>query len=66
MEKWEGLLEWRAERTPMAWGDEFDMGFKFCGAKEGRERAGFDSRDPGARGAVGAECGFDLLGVRSE
>ena len=66
VEKRKGLLEWRTERTPVARGDEFDMVFEFFGAKEGRERAGFASRDPGARGAVGAECGFDLLGVRSE
>ena len=61
-----GLLEWRAERTPVARGDEVDMCFKFCGAQEGRERTGFPFRDPGARGAVGAECGFDLLGVRGK
>ena len=66
LEKRKGLLEWRAERTPVARGDEVDMCFEFCGAEEGRERAGFASRDPGARGAVGAECGFDLLGVRGE
>ena len=55
VEKWEGLLEWRTERTPVARGEEADMCFEFCGADEGRERAGFAIRDPGERGAVGAE-----------
>ena len=50
----------------MARGEEADMIFEFCGAEEGRERAALAFRDPGARGAVGAECGFDFLGVRGE
>ena len=42
------------------------MCFEFRGADEGREGAGFPRRDPGARGAVGAERGFDLFGVRGK
>ncbi len=49
------LLEWRAEGTPVAGGEEAGMRFEFRGGDERRERAGLSGRDPGARGAVGAE-----------
>lgn len=61
-----GILERRTEGTPIAGGEETGMCFEFRGADEGREGAGFPRRDPGARGAVGAERGFDLFGVRGK
>lgn len=61
-----GILEWRTEGTPMPWREETGVCFEFRGADEGRERTGFTRRNPGARGTIGAEGGFDLLGVRGK